>query len=101
MFVANASKQHLINSPLGVASGDIYNTYFNLVRANNPPKKEHPYFQRLIAPLLQRETTPLDDSGEMGLDEEIEEMLEERRNGQSGSDSGIGEEEPESGSKKA
>ena len=45
----------------------------------------------------------MDDSGEMGLDEEIEEILEERRSGQSdsASDSGLGEEEPPSDSKKA
>lgn len=91
--------QHVINSPLGVASGDIYNTYFNLVRANNPPPKEHPYFTRLIAPLLQRETTPLDDSGDMDLDEEIAEMIEERKNGQAGG--GLGEEEPKPATDKA
>lgn len=69
------------------------------MRANNPPQKEHPYFQRLIAPLLQRETTPLDDSGDMELDEEIAEMLEERRAGQE--QKGLGEEEPKPDTDKA
>lgn len=80
LLTASASclSQHIINSPLGCASGDVYNKYFNLVRAANPPPKEHPYFERLIRPLLERQSLDLDDSSSMDLDEEIEEMVAER-----------------------
>ena len=90
---AFAYSDHIINSPLGIASGDVYNTYFNQVRAANPAPKEHPYFQRLIRPLLAREPLQLDEGASMDLDEEIEEMIEER-NANNGKKE-TGEEEPE------
>ena len=84
--------KHIINSPLGKSDGDIYNHYFNLVRAANPPPKEHPYFERLIRPLLQRQPLEIDDGSSIDLDEEIAEMVAEREQGKGGI--GIGEEEP-------
>jgi len=88
---------HIINSPLGCASGDVYNKYFNLVRAANPPAKEHPYFERLIRPLLERTSLDVDDSAAMDLDEEIDEMVAERAEQQQQKNGkgpiGLGEEE--------
>jgi hypothetical protein len=49
------------------------------VRASNPPVKEHPYFARLIAPLLNRVNEPDDEKDPeeaMGLEEELKELRE-------------------------
>lgn len=68
-----------INSPLGVYSGDVYARYFALVKAANPPQPgAHSYFETLIKPLLEREPLELDDADEMGLDDEIAEIRQER-----------------------
>ncbi len=67
-----------INSPLGVYSGDVYKTYFDRVRAANPHEAVHPYFDRLIKPLLERESLELDDADEMQLDDEIDEIRADR-----------------------
>jgi len=48
------------------------------VRASNPHEAVHPYFDRLIKPLLERESLELDDADEMSLDDEIAEIKEER-----------------------
>lgn len=75
-----ALSDHIINSPLGRYDGDVYQAYFDQVRRANPLPKVHPYFDRLIKPLLERQ--PVHEEGvtvrEMGkeLDEEIEEMKE-------------------------
>lgn len=92
---------HIINSPLGVSSGDVYKVrflavdyhrayrqlielflmtqvYFDRVRASNPHESVHPYFDRLIKPLLEREALELDDAESMDLDEEINEIRTER-----------------------
>ncbi|ORY83524.1 acyl-CoA dehydrogenase/oxidase C-terminal [Leucosporidium creatinivorum] len=69
---------HIINSPLGVYSGDVYKVYFDRVRESNPHESVHPYFDRIIKPLLEREPLELDDAEEMELDEEIAEMKSER-----------------------
>ncbi|KAI9145171.1 acyl-CoA dehydrogenase/oxidase C-terminal [Paraphysoderma sedebokerense] len=44
---------YAINSPMGRYDGNIYQAYFNQVRRSNP-HKPHPYFDRLIKPLLHR-----------------------------------------------
>jgi acyl-CoA oxidase len=75
---AFALSDHLINSPLGKWDGSVYESYFAQVRASNPLPKEHPYFERLIRPLLERKNAELPDvEKDMGLDEELEEMRQE------------------------
>lgn len=75
-----ALSDHIINSPLGKWDGSIYESYFAQVRASNPTPKEHPYFNRLIKPLLERQNATHNDAeGDMGLDEELREMEEERK----------------------
>jgi acyl-CoA oxidase len=42
--------------------------------------KEHPYFNRLIKPLLERRDDVMDDPGNvMGLDDELKEMKDDRK----------------------
>jgi len=79
---------HLINSPFGRYDGNVYSAYFNAVRAANPLPPVHPYFDRLIKPLLTREPLELGDASEIGIDEEIEEILQERLQGVNESDEG-------------
>ncbi|WFD31990.1 acyl-CoA oxidase [Malassezia sp. CBS 17886] len=75
-----AFTDHIINSPLGRYDGNVYQEYFNMVRRNNPQTKPHPYFERLIKPLLNRSSPAAEDIDEaIGLDDEIEETLAERR----------------------
>lgn len=75
-----ALSDHIINSPLGKWDGSVYESYFAQVREANPLPKEHPYFKRLIKPLLERQNAPLEDvNDEMGLDDELAEMAEERK----------------------
>ncbi|KAL8276254.1 hypothetical protein RQP46_011328 [Phenoliferia psychrophenolica] len=69
---------HIINSPLGVRSGDVYKVYFDRVRASNPHESVHPYFDRIIKPLLEREPLELDDAADMDLDDEISEIKQDR-----------------------
>lgn len=76
---------HIINSPLGRYDGHIYEAYFNQVRAENPPVKEHPYFARLIYPLLNRPAGPEEEEDveeEMGLEDELKEMRKSAEQGQ-------------------
>lgn len=79
-----ALSDHIINSPLGKWDGSVYESYFEQVRAQNPLPKEHPYFARLIKPLLDREPFKHEDvEGEMELDDELQEMkakLAKRKN---------------------
>ncbi|CAD6585144.1 MAG: fatty-acyl coenzyme A oxidase [Tremellales sp. Tagirdzhanova-0007] len=76
---AFALSDHIINSPLGKWDGSVYESYFAQVQASNPLPKEHPYFTRLIKPLLDRENSAIDDpEAAMGLDDELREMAEER-----------------------
>nr|AOR81608.1 acyl-CoA oxidase [Phaffia rhodozyma] len=76
-----ALSDHIINSPLGRWDGQIYEAYFDHVRRSNPLPKIHPYFERLIKPLLERQ--PATDFGgpEMRteLDEEIAELAAEAK----------------------
>ncbi|KAI3623595.1 acyl-CoA oxidase [Malassezia furfur] len=70
----------VINSPFGRYDGNVYQEYFNTIRRNNPPLKPHPYFERLIKPLIQRPMPEVEDLDEaIGLDEEIDEIQAERR----------------------
>ncbi|KAL7416641.1 putative acyl-coenzyme A oxidase I [Mrakia frigida] len=74
-----ALSDHIINSPLGRYDGDVYQAYFDQVRRANPLPKVHPYFERLIKPLLERQPVEEDGSRDMGkeLDQEIKEMAVE------------------------
>ncbi|KAI8444493.1 acyl-coenzyme a oxidase 1 [Phakopsora pachyrhizi] len=72
---------HIINSPLGRYDGNVYEAYFNAVRAANPLPPVHPYFERLIKPILTREALEFGDAGEIGIDEEIESIQQERSEG--------------------
>lgn len=79
---AFALSDHLINSPLGKWDGSVYESYFAQVRASNPLPKVHPYFERLIRPLLERKNADLPDvEKDMGLDEELAEMRAEMAKG--------------------
>lgn len=79
---------HIINSPFGRYDGNVYSAYFNAVRAANPLPPVHPYFDRLIKPLLTREPLELGDASEIGIDEEIEEIQQERSQGLDENDEG-------------
>ncbi|KAK0546531.1 fatty-acyl coenzyme A oxidase [Tilletia horrida] len=74
---AFAISDHIINSPIGVKSGDIYREYFGAVRRANPQNKEHPYFERVIKPFLFRSPPEMEDFDDMGVDDDIEEIREE------------------------
>jgi acyl-CoA oxidase len=65
---------YIVNSPLGRKDGDVYVHYFAQVKQQNPPK-EHPYFDRLIKPLIHRKSNEddLDEDEEGGLEDEDEE----------------------------
>ena len=81
---AFALSDHILNSPLGKYDGSVYESYFAQVQASNPLPKVHPYFERLIRPLLERKNDEYEDAGEsMGLEQELEEMREERAQAQS------------------
>ncbi|GAA6033645.1 hypothetical protein JCM8097_004363 [Rhodosporidiobolus ruineniae] len=70
---------HIINSPLGCYDGDIYEKYYQRVKDSNPFEMVHPYFDRLIKPLIEREPLELgDDVDDMDLDDEIAELRAER-----------------------
>ncbi|KAI8347323.1 acyl-CoA dehydrogenase/oxidase C-terminal [Blakeslea trispora] len=62
---------YVINSPLGRKDGDVYTHYFNQVKRSNPQEKQHPYFDRIISPLIHRSSheDPSDDE-EAGLEED-------------------------------
>ncbi|KAI9031818.1 acyl-CoA dehydrogenase/oxidase C-terminal [Phycomyces nitens] len=62
----------MINSPLGRADGNVYEHYFDQVKRSNP-QGEHPYFQRIIKPLIERSSEEdEDDDEEAGLESEDE-----------------------------
>lgn len=64
---------YMVNSPLGRADGNVYVHYFDQVKRSNP-QGPHPYFNRLISPLIHRQTENDDDMDdeEAGLEEEDE-----------------------------
>ncbi|KAH8552923.1 acyl-CoA dehydrogenase/oxidase C-terminal [Umbelopsis sp. PMI_123] len=65
---------YIINSPLGRKDGNVYVHYFAQVKQQNPPR-EHPYFDRLIKPLIHRKSNEddLDEDEEGGLEDEDDE----------------------------
>lgn len=61
-----------MNSPLGRKDGNVYVHYFEQVKRSNP-QTEHPYFNRLIKPLIGRDTEGADyEDEEAGLESEDE-----------------------------
>ncbi|CEJ01590.1 Putative Acyl-coenzyme A oxidase [Rhizopus microsporus] len=63
---------YIINSPLGRKDGNVYVHYFEQVKRSNP-QSEHPYFDRLIKPLIQRSTEENDYEEELaGLEDDDE-----------------------------
>lgn len=52
---------YIINSVLGQRDGNVYVHYFEQVKRANPPPRDHPYFERLIKPLLERRLPGQDD----------------------------------------
>ncbi|EMS19847.1 acyl-CoA oxidase [Rhodotorula toruloides NP11] len=70
---------HIINSPFGRYDGNVYESYYNQVKAANPHSPVAPYFERVIRPLIEREPLELgDDAESMELDDEIAEIQAER-----------------------
>ncbi|RCH91857.1 fatty-acyl coenzyme A oxidase [Rhizopus stolonifer] len=64
---------YVINSPLGRRDGNVYVHYFDQVKRSNP-QGQHPYFDRLIKPLIQREMNEgLDEDEQAGLESESDE----------------------------
>ncbi|KAG1090224.1 hypothetical protein G6F42_019756 [Rhizopus arrhizus] len=58
--------------PLGRKDGNVYVHYFEQVKRSNP-QGEHPYFNRLIKPLIDREVEGGDyEDEEAGLESEDE-----------------------------
>jgi acyl-CoA oxidase len=51
---------YVVNSPLGRADGNVYVAYFDKVKNSNP-QGPHPYFNKIIKPLIERDT----ESGEI------------------------------------
>ncbi|KAI8329509.1 acyl-CoA dehydrogenase/oxidase C-terminal [Chlamydoabsidia padenii] len=63
---------YVINSPLGAKDGNVYVKYFGQVQRQNP-QGEHPYFDRLIKPLIHRDMDGGDiDDEQAGLESEDE-----------------------------
>jgi acyl-CoA oxidase len=50
---------YCINSPLGCADGDVYRRMFERVQQSTP-YQVHPYFERVIKPVLLRENQPVE-----------------------------------------
>lgn len=72
----------------------MYESYFSQVQAANPLPKDHPYFTRLIKPLLERQNVEMEDPEQvMGLDNELEEMEAERREATKGKEGKVRKED--------
>jgi len=72
-----------INSPLGCYDGNVYERYHNRVKESNPFNPVHPYFERIIKPLIEREPLEMgDDADTIELDAELEEIAAERLEGE-------------------
>lgn len=70
---------HILNSPIGCADGDVYNRYFRMVRRNNPQLAEHKYADKILS-FIHRAPAEMEDvDSEIDLDAELEEMAEERQ----------------------
>ncbi|KAI7947209.1 hypothetical protein MJO28_009117, partial [Puccinia striiformis f. sp. tritici] len=109
---------HIINSPFGKYDGHVYSAYFNAVQAANPLPPVHPCFDRLIKPMLSQEPyvpefpsilllftirgtqtnqstsacsllrLEMGDASQIGINQEIEEIQQERRQGVNESNEG-------------
>ncbi|OWZ77266.1 acyl-CoA oxidase [Cryptococcus neoformans A2-102-5] len=91
---AFALSDHILNSPLGKYDGSVYESYFSQVQAANPLPKEHPYFTRLIKPLLERQNTEMEDPEQaMGLDDELKEIEAERNEAAKGKEGKVRKED--------
>ena len=75
-----AFSDHVINSPFGLYNGNVYPEYIARIQRNNPQNRPHPYFHKLVVPLLHR-PGPIEDDVEeaIGIDDEIEAIFEERK----------------------
>ncbi|KAI9271615.1 acyl-CoA dehydrogenase/oxidase C-terminal [Phascolomyces articulosus] len=63
---------YVVNSPLGRRDGNVYVHYFDHVKRQNP-QGEHPYFNRLIKPMLERDIEGGDyEDEEAGLEDDEE-----------------------------
>ncbi|KAI8084666.1 acyl-CoA dehydrogenase/oxidase C-terminal [Halteromyces radiatus] len=65
---------YVVNSPLGRKDGNVYVHYFDQVQRSNP-QGEHPYFDRLIKPLIHRDIgggDDEDDDEQAGLEDDDE-----------------------------
>ncbi|KAH9449277.1 hypothetical protein Pst134EB_020101 [Puccinia striiformis f. sp. tritici] len=117
-FSAFRYSDHIINSPFGKYDGNVYSAYFNAVQAANPLPPVHPYFDQLIKPMLTQEpyvpefpsilllfTIPgtqtnqstsacsllrleMGDASQIGINQEIEEIQQERLQGVNKSNEG-------------
>ncbi|KAI9360642.1 acyl-CoA dehydrogenase/oxidase C-terminal [Pilaira anomala] len=67
---------YMVNSPLGRADGNVYVHYFDQVKRSNP-QGPHPYFDRLIKPLIERPMDQDEDDEEAGLEDDDDEEEEE------------------------
>ncbi|KAI7948464.1 hypothetical protein MJO29_010129 [Puccinia striiformis f. sp. tritici] len=109
---------HIINSPFGKYDGNVYSAYFNAVQAANPLPPVHPYFDQLIKPMLTQEPyvpefpsilllftirgtqtnqstsacsllrLEMGDASQIGINQEIEEIQQERLQGVNESNEG-------------
>ena len=68
-----------LNSPFGRYDGNIYREYFAMIQRNNPQIKPHPYLDTLVKPLLHRPPNEEPDAEVIEIDDEISEILEERK----------------------
>lgn len=60
---------YMVNSPLGRKDGNVYVHYFNQVQQSNP-QGNHPYFERLIKPLIHGDLMgDEDDDEQAGLED--------------------------------
>ena len=69
----------VINSPFGRYDGNVYREYFSMVQRNNPQILPHPYLDSLVKPTLHRPQAEEHDADEIEIDDEIAEILEERK----------------------
>lgn len=63
----------VISSPFGRYDGNVYEHYFDLVKRNNKPLRQPPYYEQIIKPFINRNDTEPFEDDELDIDEEIEE----------------------------
>ncbi|WFD35079.1 acyl-CoA oxidase [Malassezia cuniculi] len=69
----------VINSPFGRYDGNVYREYMAMIQRNNPQTRPHPYLEKLVKPLLHRPPNLESTHEQIDIDEEIAEILEERK----------------------